>query len=491
MNKLRLYILFLILFLNLQGANANEVVSYKPLSPAVEPLIKKFRELKTNEPLDLKVNELIHENLNKNWKKPEPVLDIKLMTPYQMKNFMEGTGTRGGGSGLLVKRSETFTEVQLLEIFRSEHLAEYNLFFPIDDELKKIEVGRPADEAAQLIFETVLKRISGVAPYLASKIETLYRDELPFKKWIPIYDDLPLVDDEVKYPLEKNTQKIQIASRRTQYVIYNTRAYAAMSPLNRAALWLHEYIYALSGLESSVKTQRAVSLFFSSDFLSISSDIPKLTQLFFELELLSISRRTISGSLSPGATLSGVKQDKYCSLLVSIKGTPGGPAVDVTVLIDGLEKTLSLDRSIAITVFNSILWSKKFLRTSFPLYKYPGHKIMPDRICFDSGFTKITQVQSSLAIDEDLSLATKNAALAEVEYYRAKSALIEAVEAKIENSKAIGKSAITELFEDIEGKRLQRFNTFLEVEARSITPAEKIFNPKILGEYSISIERGN
>lgn len=197
-------------------SQADEVKSFEKLKST--SLVRSLQELPTIEGIrDEKknTNDLIHDNMDKKWLKPAPVLEIKNQ-PFRIENYLEGTGTRGGGSGLLVKKSETWTEVQLLDIFRSENLEQYNLFFPVDKTFRRLEnADKDANTAARAVFSSVLQRLSQVAPNLASKILALHEGELSFEKWVPLYSDLPLIDDETPHPLEANKDKIQIAQRRT------------------------------------------------------------------------------------------------------------------------------------------------------------------------------------------------------------------------------------------------------------------------------------
>lgn len=417
------------------------------------------------------------------WKKPKLKEKFDMIRPYETAVYSEGTGSRGGGSGVLVPASASVTEVKLLDVFRSENLQLYSNFFPIDAELRKFEDSHTAEEATKLIFEEVLGRISKVAPNLGAKIQKLYKEELPFQNWIPIFSDLPLIEDEVKHPLEKNQNKVQVAFRRLRNILYNPRAYAAMRPVSRAALRLHEYVYALSGSEDSVRTQRTVSLFFSSDFLKIADDTMKLTLLFNELELLAISRKSIAGSLPPGAYLTIQKLTENCGMSTAIEATPTSPSVVLTAAVNGRTHTVTLSRSEAMIVLSSIAWSKSFLGKRFPLFRYPGQRTMPDILCFNSTFTKIIQTQSSLALDEEVRKATEAAATAEVIYYMALGKLAEA-EA---DPKQTNQIRIHQLQNNALEAQHSYLSKELDLKTKSITSLEKVLFPQLLGEYVIDI----
>lgn len=498
MIKIRVYFLFfLTLVLTTNKSFATNFKSYQPLSPEIIsklnflifPALKSDQSIQSP-PAGLQSDanykdQLIQENLNQNWKKPSPPTEVNTIKPYSPAVYAEGTGTRGGGSGLIIRTTEK-NEVKLLEVFRSENLQIYNLFFPLDPELRKIEDNDRSEETAKIIFETVLARIEQVAPLLATKIKTLYISEIPFKNWIPIYEDLPLIEDELKYPLEPNQEKIQIASRRTSNIMYNVRAYAAMSPLNRAALWLHEYIYALSGLENSIKIQRAVSLFFSSEFLTIAQDIPKLTLIFHQLDLLGISRKSLEGSLPPGARLNNTRQSDNCGMLQKMEALTDKTLSFVVKLSDRIVRK-NLDSNTAMVVASSVSWAKIFLETSFPIYKYYGQRIMPDQICFDADFKKITQVRSSLAIDPEMALATKNLADAEVEVYKLRTEIILEKDKQLQSKDVQDNLKVSLLLEKLLAKSMDLQAAQFEFNSQSLTSLDKILFPKILREYNISV----
>lgn len=482
---------FLLLFAAGHSASALEQKSYQLIkSPFSIQLISSAGKINRAEGQFQKdeLDDLIQKNLDKNWKRNPPKTKIDMIEPYKLENYAGGTGTRGGGSGFLVKVSEQVTEVKILEIFRSENLDQYNLYFPIDPDLRKIESSHSGEMVTQMIFEEVLQRISQVAPNLAAKIHHLYRVEMPFENWIPVFHDLPLVDDEVAYPLERNKSKIQIAYRRTQYIVYNLRAYAAMSPLNRAALWLHEYIYALSGDEKSVRTQRAVSLFFSSEFLSIASDIEKLTRLFYDLGLLAVSRKSIADSLPPGARLAKGKQIQNCGYLAAINGVPTSEKVELVIEINRELEKIQIHRSKAQVVLSALTWAKAFLEKAFPIYKFYGQKILADKICFSPMTGKITQLQSALAIDKDMAEATRNVALAEVELLKARSTLTELLERQLSHPAEVQSEAISEAITNLLAQQEKFLHEEKKFKMTAFTPIEKILHPKILGEHLIQID---
>ena len=484
--------LLLFLFLSVlmsELSNAQEFQSYKELRSAItersHPLLN---ETATKEADALwakgtEKDKLIKDQLNRNWKEPELKQKLEMTRPFNSKSFSEGTGSRGGGSGVLIKGSGSMNEVQILDVFRSENRAQYDQFFPIDRELRQIEMSNSAEKATQLIFENVLSRIANVAPNFGSKIQQLYSGELSFEKWVPVFNDLPLIEDEIQFPLEKNQSKIQVAFRRTNIILYSSRAYAAMRPLSRAALWLHEYLYALSSSENSVRTQRAVSLFFSADFLVIANDVPKLTLLFNELDLLAISRKTIAGSLPPGASVVGKKRVENCGMMMSLEATKTSESVVVSIRLKGASgiRPITLSRAEASIVMSAIGWSVNFLTKAFPIFKYPGQRTLPNFICLNSDQTKIVQTQSALAIDDEMTKATQSTAFAEMEYYKAQGRLAEARETHA------GKG----LIEELEIKTLEARQDFLREEkifgTTLITPIDKLIYPKILGEYVIDI----
>lgn len=477
-NRSTLLVILFFLFPYFQSALAIEIQSYTPSKFSL--IYKNTIHTDENSLTSDEKDELIHLQIDQAWKKPKPKYRIQTLKPYDVLNFAEGTGTRGGGSGLLVKTSEALTEVRLLEIYRSENQNLYPLFFPIDEKLRSLETVGSTDEATRRIFEEVLSRISAVAPHFGSKIKTLYEIELPFKNWIAVFQDLPVVADEIKLPTEKNTNRIQIALRRTQFIFYNKRAYAAMTPLNRAALWLHEYLYALSGLENSLKTQRAVSLFFSSEFLKLPREQERLTKLFYDLDLLAISRQKLA--LPPGAQETQQKQTENCGLLTSFSGTPTSPEISYSVRLRGENKNFTMPRTQAVVVFSALSWGKAHIEKSFPIYKFYGQKTMPDQICFNADLSRVTQVQSSLAQDEEMAEATRMSAVKEKALFEARSLLEEAIE------QGASETTFLHLLESVRSATEALDQAEVIFSIKLITPIETILNPKILGESIIAID---
>jgi hypothetical protein len=481
MNKISLT---LVLSLFLSVAYGQDFKSYLPMKEQKNLNDTNFTAPEVIEQMKKKSEESIHE-MDKNWKKPEPIYEVK-PSPFRLEQFSEGTGTRGGGSGVLVRKSDSLIEVKLLEIYRSENLELYNQFFPVDPQLWAMEKQGSSDQAAKAIFDTVLARVRQVSPKLGQKIYEIYAGDLSLDKWVPIYHDLPMVEDEVVHPLEKNNQKVQIATRRTQSIMYNTRAYSAMSPLNRAALWMHEYIYALSGNELSLKTQRAVSLFFSSEFLKISEDEVRIANLFYEMDLLGLAR-SVDRSLPAGSKIASVKQEKKCYPVLGLKTDIDKRVMNFFIEVDGARHSMPLkvDAPETKVIVNVLFWAKIHLKTDYPLYKYPAQKIMPDKICFNLFSTRVTQMQMSVAIDEELAESVKAEARAEVELEKAKS-----VYYRLRDSDPKSFSERIRELNKIQSLTLDLFSNQSDRLAKSLTFAtpNKLINPKILGEYNIDLE---
>lgn len=484
MTPTRKTLIFILMSLPLQVALAQSQGSYTRLHIDIMKSINASTHINLDADQDNRFDSsnskdrLIRDNLDKKWLAPSPPSGIKNVAPDSPKQFLEGTGTRGGGSGFVVKRNDGLEEVVLLDVFRSQNLGRYNLFFPLDSELQRMESAAGVDAAAEVIFATVLARIEKEAPHLGRKIRHLYEVELPFKNWIPLYVDLPQIEDETSHPMENNNERIQIAMRRTQHILYNTRAYAAMNALNRAALWLHEYIYVLSGTEKSVKTQRAVSLFFSSEFLKVAQDEAKFVQLIFDLDLLSQSQSSLAVHLPPKTRVTEEKQTANCGPMQEMKLT-ANLGMEIFANFYGSPRVISLSRADTAIFMIALLMNKNHLQGAFPIYKYYGQKILVDLICMNSNFSKVTQIQSRIAIDSELASVTRDMVHAEIEFYKAQSNLA------LQTSK--GDISTPESIKYINRQmELAKIRHLFEV--KSITSFENTINPKILGESIIAIE---
>lgn len=428
---------------------------------------------------------LIGQHIDPKWPKPKPPLEMSLKRRSPLI-FAEGSRTRGGGSGLQLK-SENGIEVKLLEIYRSEKTETYPNFFQLDSKILELENQGPPEVAAKAIFGLVLSRIREVAPNLAHKIQALAEREMPFSQWTPILEGLPLIEDETPYPHETNKEKIQIASRRTDFILYSEQAYLAMSPVNRAALWLHEYLYALTGLEKSIFIQRAVSLFFSAEFFTLArADLPRLTQLFFEFQVLGLSRPSIENSLPKGASLADSKQKNNCGRILSMSASEAKDRFHIKTEIDGKPYQTELNKNEATIFSNSLMWAKIFLGAKFPIYKYPAQRIDPDRVCFDRSLKKITQIQSSISRNKKLAELTRKVAEAEVAHCKLRSETLKTLrsmkEGSLDPAKTVGSMGIG-LMES--KSKLRR--AALELDLQNLNIPEIISTSEILGEYNVDI----
>ena len=219
---------------------------------------------------------------------------------------------------------------------------------------------------------------------------------------------------------------------------------------------------------------------FSDEFSIIAKNTQKLTEIFYQLDLLGISRKSIEGSLVAGSQLADRKQAENCGRIEKIGVTKNGERLYYTVRSNSEILTRELPLSEAKVFMNALGWVKIFLQKSFPIYKYYGQKIMPVIFCFNSSLTKITQVQSSLAIDPKMAEATQKVAAAEVNVYKLRSELIRAAE--------LGADPHSSHLEGIQRAVIELELAQQEFKIRSFTPLETVLNPKILREYNISFD---
>lgn len=101
----------------------------------------------------------------------------------------EGSGTRGGGSGILTDYLNRSSEVVLLDVYRSEYSDKFIRFYKPDSSLRKHPV-------EQFIFNEILKRAHSKFPSLVAALKKASVN-IPFSKWTASITDFPVIDDYI------------------------------------------------------------------------------------------------------------------------------------------------------------------------------------------------------------------------------------------------------------------------------------------------------
>ena len=232
----------------------------------------------------------------------------------------EGSGTRGGGSGILTDYSNRSSEVVLLDVYRSENSDKLTRFYKPDSFLRKHPV-------EQFIFNEILKRAHSKFPSLVAALKNASVN-IPFSKWTASITDFPVIDDYIgDIELVSNDyikqSHVQIAYRHLNQIIYNEYYYNLMDSFNKTALRLHEYIYMLSGQKNSIYTQILVSYLMSAE-LQTDESIP---DKIFEIHTyLGFSRNSYFDVVLPEnvvVTNDLSKSDKLCGYVTKLERESG------------------------------------------------------------------------------------------------------------------------------------------------------------------------
>lgn len=414
----------------------------------------------------------------------------------QRMQIESGTGTRGGGSGILSIDSDGTVKVILLDVFRSSRLDLFPLFFETDPELLALAASLDAKSAASQIYELVMNRTKKILPNLAKRIQEIEKN-LPVRSWVPAKSELPVLDDFIGDLILKDHQKqVQIAYRRNNQIIFNEDLLAVMDGLSRAALQYHEYIYALSGIEFSVQTQRLVSLLISSKMKNenfameakrILSDI--------DLEVLDQENLELPAgvSIDPSRKKPGIFN--VCGLLhfMQTKLQPDGSFIldtmndpkvprltrkDVDVSVLGQRGFFSKDTKYA-RVFLKPMARRQFLHSlgsataylqmKFPLYLYPTRIIDHPIVCFNKVTQQISSMDFSVRYHKKNNALQMESSALEAEYFKVqRKAILEPSSESLLNfekmkyelskknlgSKELRTIAINNLFEQFESEEL-------------------------------------
>lgn len=398
-----------------------------------------------------------------------------------------GTGTRGGGSGVLTRLPKNQIKVEVLDIYRSRNRSQFPLFFEVDPRLEEISSGESPEAGAHYIYLEVLRRVRDRFPHLHSRILKA-EQHMPFAKWVRTKTNLPLIHDFIgSVPLSSSQSHVQIAYRRATQVIYNENHYKAMDGLNRAALRLHEYLYAASADSSSVAVQRLLSLIFSKEMnhgdlnentlkteynisLSLVAFTPEAPPKRVLERRPTLSSQIICGILSGLNVLPPSKLQLQIAIDVKfpqlsrehyvVKTTEdllrfGNKGPKPTSLV-----TLEIsDREELVKILVPFYKAKQYLHSKYPIYLYPFVTTAQDIVCFDKDKKKVVNIDVMLMHNPDFDKEEVQQAKLEAEYfiaqYRLEELTTEIAKEKSpaqKQSKATAYAEVLLKFFEIEGK---------------------------------------
>ena len=386
---------------------------------------------------------LVQSNLDDRIKNPTPLTGWK-QENSKGKLYAEGSGTRGGGSGVLIPLGNNMFEVKLLDIYRSERLDIFPLFFAPDPELTELSDMASAQNieiTANKIYEIIMERIKEKFPVFEQTIRGAEK-EIPFTKWQASISEFPIIEDFIgETHLREGEQQVQIAYRHTNQLVYNEQFYLLMDAFNRAALRLHEYIYASASVKVSVQVQRLVSLVMSSTFKN--PDFLETAKLVLaEAHLAPLATKSLNlpngveiteeqpGSHDLCGLLKGIRLTKKKNLKIIFDFDPDQQQMTRQDL--NLEKMIHFKTSGHIKTKEikikdeakrnqfliALYFAKSELSKKYPLYLYPAQSVPIDFICVNKDSEDVTFFEMAVRYDKDKNDEDLKLAQAEAEYFK-------------------------------------------------------------------------
>ena len=315
----------------------------------------------------------------------------------QMLNSGGSSGTRGGGSGILIFNEEKISiqEVKLLEIWRSQNDNIGLEGFTIDDSLlddRKFQ-GRTVEIRSEYIFLNVLNRIINKLPVLALKIQDAQNK---IGQWIDSYETLPIIFDygnDLK--LNDHEMQVQIVHRILDNILYDKYLYDKMNAINRAALKMHEYVYTISNHKKSSLIQKFVVMAFSKEFETMSDEeIMDIVSKTFGLKYLIKDALKNSIELPEGATFNqplNLKKNKkflakifkknFCGILTGHDYT--NQSINVRWKASKKSQTIKLSRKAWKQYYKVLKNVRAFLKAKYPEFLYPTFFWSQAEICLN------------------------------------------------------------------------------------------------------------
>jgi hypothetical protein len=229
------------------------------------------------------------------------------LAPPALAGKEGSSGTRGGGTAIATyapgdpQDRQHARTVRLIDLSRDEEAYEGIDITRVDyaafPELRESQGDAEALSRAALL--RILGRIQDRLPHLAKRLADTAST---LGQWIPSEGELPLVGDHGKAKLRPGEKLVQVAIRQHASVIYDTVLYDKLDALNRAALRLHEWVYALSSHPDAGKIQRFVALALSEGFAKLAdAELEKLVREALELGYSAASSDPASLALPAGA----------------------------------------------------------------------------------------------------------------------------------------------------------------------------------------------
>ena len=421
----------------------------------------------------------------------------------------EGSGTRGGGSGILTDCSNGRLEVTLLDVYRSENSGKYTRFYKPDSKLRKHPV-------EQFIFNEILKRAHTKFPSLVEALKNI-SVEIPFSKWTASVTDFPVIDDYIGdielVSLDHFKQShVQIAYRHLNQIIYNEYYYNLMDSFNKTALRLHEYIYMLSGQKKSIYTQILVSYLMSEEIMN-NSEIPD--EIFKIHAYLGFSRNSYFDVVLPENVLVSddlSKSDKLCGYVTKLERENSQFHIKINFEYDvkrpqlsrydiyDLDKILQFnfdhEHIIDITdqvrvhqFFMAFGYGVFYLHEKFPKYLYPAQSKTKDVVCvYQSNKNEIYSLEKSIRYDPEKNKLEIDRAALEAQYFKLQREYmmeLKALKNRQEKNREHKIKLLNEKFEFLFLKLKAEIKSKNElISARSSATAFKLYHAKELGGIS-------
>lgn len=356
----------------------------------------------------------------------------------------EGTGTRGGGSGVLMLNGEGNEEVVLLDLYRARNRKQFPLFFETDSALVSINHSlNDVDLEAQEIYKVVLERIENVYPGMAHKLKEMEKI-MPMSNWISTSSNFPLIEDFIgDIYLKENQQQVQIAYRRNNQIIFAKDLFNKMDGLNRAALKLHEYLYASASNGHSVSVQRLVSLLMSNKILD-SNFKKSAGQTLFDLKLNGLAMEKVE--LLPGQKVTQEEPGFFdmCGTIKKFEVNPSNKSIMLQLSVNPKKLQLTrkdlkaenlndrfftkyMDKKLEgedVRNFMLAIYSaKEFISTKYPTSLYPAQTTNLDIVCVNKVTFKLTYVEISQSIHKKRKDSELHSAKLEADYFQAQEVM--------------------------------------------------------------------
>ena len=421
-----------------------------------------LRNFKTNDPNSANIKKLTDDHLVG---KPTPKTG-KLRAKDQLARRgggtgegREGSGTRGGGSGVALTTSQgEIIKVLALDVYRSLNIRKFPTFFIPNPQFVKTKDNYSEEEWSEYLIDQILEKLKPLLPTLYESLSKA-REEFKPSTWTVTDQRLPLIDNFIGDEIDQNNfRQVQIAYRVHHRFVIDRYYYNKMDGFNRAAIKLHEFIYAISDLHESIIIQRMVSLILSpqldDDLESITNyrnhkiseeDVGKAKLLQF---ILYVGLRHLSSPIKkqlPKNIIEGVFEPRrlmhYCGPINDIEINRENKQtrvlfdfdtenehVDTLNFLPISDRFLSRYQANKIgevvledneeikTFFMALLYTKSSLQHEFPLYLYPGRSFPPSVICVNRWTGNVLSIDTIAVYDPEKNKRELNYAKSEVEY---------------------------------------------------------------------------